>query len=52
MTVDFGLRHRHVFEVIERPHRLVLACTETRLDGSSFLIRIEFTFEDRDGRTS
>src|SRR5438105_12836654 len=41
-TVDFGpsprelYRHRHVFEVIERPHRLVLASTETRLDGLSF----------------
>ncbi len=36
-TVEFGpsprelYRHRHVFEVIERPHRLVLASSETRL---------------------
>jgi uncharacterized protein YndB with AHSA1/START domain len=50
-TVEFGpsprelYRHRHVFEVIERPHRLVLASTETRLDGSSFHTRLEFTFE-------
>jgi uncharacterized protein YndB with AHSA1/START domain len=40
--VEFGpsrrelYRHRHVFEVIERPHRLLLASTETRVDGSSF----------------
>jgi uncharacterized protein YndB with AHSA1/START domain len=50
-SVDFGpspgelYRHRHVFEVIERPHRLVLASTETRLDGSSFHTKLEFTFE-------
>ena len=56
-TVAFGpsprelYRHRHVFEVIERPHRLVLASTETRLDGSSFHTKLEFTFEARDGKT-
>ena len=56
-SVDFGpsprelYRHRHVFEVIERPHRLVLASTETRLDGSSFDTQLEFTFEARGGKT-
>jgi hypothetical protein len=45
-------RHRHLFEVIERPRRIVLASTETRLDGSSFHTRLEFTFEDPDGKTS
>jgi uncharacterized protein YndB with AHSA1/START domain len=56
-TVDFGpsrrelYRHRHLFRVIDRPHRLVLASTETRLDGSSFLTTLEFTFEARDGKT-
>src|ERR671922_3074355 len=56
-TVDFGpsprelYRHRHVFQVIDRPRRLVMASTETRLDGSSFHTRLEFTFEDRDGKT-
>jgi uncharacterized protein YndB with AHSA1/START domain len=56
-TVAFGpsprelYLHRHVFEVIERPHRLVLASTETRLDGSSFHTQLEFTFQARDGRT-
>jgi uncharacterized protein YndB with AHSA1/START domain len=56
-TVAFGpsprelYRHRHVFEVIERPHRLVLASTETRLDGSSFHTQLEFTFEAREGKT-
>ena len=56
-TVDFGpsprelYRHRHVFEAIERPHRLVLASTETRLDGSSFHTRLGFTFEAREDKT-
>lgn len=43
--------HRHVFEAIERPRRVLVACTETRLDGSSFETTIEFTFEPRDGGT-
>jgi uncharacterized protein YndB with AHSA1/START domain len=56
-TVDFGpsprelYRHRHVFEVIDRPRRLVTSTTETRLDGSTFRFRTEFTFEARDGKT-
>jgi uncharacterized protein YndB with AHSA1/START domain len=56
-TIDFGpspgelYRHRHVFEVIERPQRLLLASTETRLDGSSFHTTLEFRFEARDGKT-
>ena len=54
---DFGpssrelYRHRHVFEVIERPHRLLLASTETRLDGSSFHTKLEFTFEAKGEKT-
>jgi uncharacterized protein YndB with AHSA1/START domain len=56
-TVAFGPSrrelywHRHVFEAIERPHRLLLAFTETRLDGSSFHTQLEFTFEARNGKT-
>jgi uncharacterized protein YndB with AHSA1/START domain len=56
-TVDFGpspgelYRHRHVFHVIDPPRRLVLATTETRLDGSSFETELELTFEDKDGKT-
>lgn len=38
-------RHRHVFELIDRPRRLLLSTTETRLDGSSFQYATEFTFE-------
>ena len=56
-TVEFGpspaelYRHRHVFESIERPHRLLLTCTETRLDGTTLLIKVELTFEARGGQT-
>ena len=52
-TVTFGpspnrlYRHRHVFEVIDRPRRIVLATTEYRVDGSSLEFAIEFAF----GRT-
>ncbi|UJA20721.1 SRPBCC domain-containing protein [Thermoleophilia bacterium SCSIO 60948] len=44
-------RHDHVFEAIEPPNRILIASTETRLDGSSFATRLEYTFEDRDGGT-
>jgi uncharacterized protein YndB with AHSA1/START domain len=44
-------RHTHVFQAIERPQRLVLATTETRLDGSSFKTELEFRFDDKDGKT-
>lgn len=56
-TVEFGpsaaelYRHRHVFEAIERPQRLLLASIETRLDGSSFHTTLEFTFEPRGAKT-
>jgi uncharacterized protein YndB with AHSA1/START domain len=56
-TVTFGpsrgrlYRHRHVFEVIDRPRRILIASTETRLDGSSFETTLEFTFEPRGGGT-
>jgi uncharacterized protein YndB with AHSA1/START domain len=56
-TVEFGpssselYRHRHVFRVIDPPRRLVLATTETRVDGSSFHTALAFTFEEQDGMT-
>jgi uncharacterized protein YndB with AHSA1/START domain len=56
-TVEFGpsptqlYRHRHMFQVIDPPRRLVLASTETRLDGSSFETELEFTFAEEDGKT-
>jgi uncharacterized protein YndB with AHSA1/START domain len=56
-TITFGpspdelYRHHHVFEAIDRPHRVLLTTTETRLDGSSFVTSMEFTFEARGGAT-
>jgi uncharacterized protein YndB with AHSA1/START domain len=44
-------RHRYVFRAIERPRRLLLDLTETRLDGSSFVVEVEFRFEARAGGT-
>jgi dihydrofolate reductase/uncharacterized protein YndB with AHSA1/START domain len=55
--IDFGpspaelYRHEHVFEVIERPRRLLLATTETRLNGATLEFETEFIFEARDART-
>jgi uncharacterized protein YndB with AHSA1/START domain len=56
-TIAFGpspdelYRHHHVFEAIDRPHRILLRTTETRLDGSSFVTGMEFTFEPRGAAT-
>jgi uncharacterized protein YndB with AHSA1/START domain len=56
-TVEFGpsqeqiYRHRHVFEVIDRPRRLLMTTTETRLDGSSFDTEMEIVFEQQEGKT-
>lgn len=56
-TVEFGpsedqiYRHRHVFQVIDRPRRLLMTTTETRLDGSSFDTEMEFVFEEQEGKT-
>jgi len=44
-------QHRHVFVAIERPRRLLLATTETRLDGSTLSFSTEFTFAPRDAAT-
>ena len=46
-TIVFGpsperlYRHRHVFEAIDRPRRLLLSTTETRLDGSNLSYQTE-----------
>lgn len=56
-AIDFGpsrselYRHEHLFQVVERPHRLVVDTTETRGDGSTIEFETEWTFEERDGRT-
>ena len=56
-TVAFGpsrdalYHHRHRFEEIDRPRRIRITSTETRLDGSRLVTRLEFTFEPRDDAT-
>jgi uncharacterized protein YndB with AHSA1/START domain len=56
-TIAFGqssgrlYRHEHVFDVIDRPRRLRLETTETRLDGSTLRYETEFTLEECDGGT-
>jgi uncharacterized protein YndB with AHSA1/START domain len=56
-TVDFGpsprelYRHHHVFEVIDRPRRLLTSTTETRPDGSTLRFETEFRFQARGMRT-
>jgi uncharacterized protein YndB with AHSA1/START domain len=56
-TVDFGpssrelYRHRHIFDVIERPRRLLLSTTETRLDGTTLRFSTEITFQAKNEQT-
>jgi hypothetical protein len=56
-SVEFGpsqdelYRHRHVFQIIDRPWRLLLTTTEIRLDGSSFDTELEFVFEEQGDQT-
>ena len=40
-----------IFQVIERPSRLVVDTTESRPDGSVVEFEIEYIFEARDGKT-
>ena len=56
-TVTFGpsndrlYEHRSVFEIVDRPRRILLATTERRPDGPGFDFSVEFTFEEQDGQT-
>jgi uncharacterized protein YndB with AHSA1/START domain len=56
-AIDFGpsperlYRHVHVFELIDRPRRLLLSTTETRLDGSTLRFKTELIFEESDRGT-
>jgi uncharacterized protein YndB with AHSA1/START domain len=44
-------RHEHCFRDVDRPRRLLVDTTETRLDGSILEFETEWNFEERDGRT-
>ncbi len=46
-----AVSHDSVFEAIDRPARIALRTTEHRPDRPSFDFSIEFTFEERDGKT-
>ena len=48
---DYLYHHRNVFEVIDRPRRLVVATIELRPDRPTFDFSVEFTFEEQDGQT-
>jgi uncharacterized protein YndB with AHSA1/START domain len=48
---DHLYEHRSVFEIVDRPRRIVLATTERRPDGSGFEFAVEFTFEEQGGGT-
>jgi uncharacterized protein YndB with AHSA1/START domain len=56
-TVTFGpsanhlYQHRSVFEIVDRPRRIVLSTTEHRPDRESFEFAVEFLFEGQDGKT-
>lgn len=56
-TIAFGppgstpARETNVFQVVDRPRRLVYASTMTMPDGSSIDTGMEVTFEEKDGRT-
>jgi uncharacterized protein YndB with AHSA1/START domain len=44
-------RHDHVFRLIDRPSRIIVDTTETRLDGATLEFETEWSFEARDGKT-
>jgi uncharacterized protein YndB with AHSA1/START domain len=44
-------RETNVFEVVDRPHRLVMATTSSTPDGLTLDTRTEVTFEEHDGGT-
>jgi uncharacterized protein YndB with AHSA1/START domain len=56
-TIAFGpsggtpARETNVFEVVDRPRRLVYASTMTMPDGSNVDTRMQVTFQEEGGRT-
>jgi uncharacterized protein YndB with AHSA1/START domain len=56
-TITFGppdgtpARETNVFQVVDRPRRLVYTSTMTMPDGASIDTRMQVTFEEQDGRT-
>ena len=50
-TPDEMFRETNVFEVVDRPHRLVSASIGSSPDGQSMETHVEVTFQERDGKT-
>jgi uncharacterized protein YndB with AHSA1/START domain len=48
---DYLYEHHSVFELVDSPHRIVLTTTEHHPDRPSFTFRVEYRFEQQDGRT-
>lgn len=48
---DQMFRETNVFEVVDRPHRLVSRSTGSSPDGLSLDTHVEVTFEEQDGKT-
>ena len=48
---DTPAREVSIFQVVDRPRRLVYASTMTMPDGSSVATHLEVTFAEEDGRT-
>ena len=48
---DERYRETNVFQIVDRPHRLVMTTTSTTPDGASLETSTEVTFEERDGKT-
>jgi uncharacterized protein YndB with AHSA1/START domain len=50
-TRDELYRETNVYQVVDRPHRLVMATTSTAPDGASLETSTEVVFEEKDGGT-
>jgi uncharacterized protein YndB with AHSA1/START domain len=50
-TPDEMFRETNVFEVVDRPHRLVSNSIGSSPDGQSVETRVEITFHEQDGKT-
>jgi len=50
-TPDEMFRETNVFEVVDRPHRLVSTSTGSSPDGQTLETHVEVTFQEQDGKT-
>ena len=50
-SADEMFRETNVFEVVDRPHRLVSRSTGSSPDGQSLDTHVDITFQEQDGKT-